>query len=90
MNPLENLIVESVEYIGFLATAFILLSFLMEGNRLRVVNTIGASLWLLYGIILNGYSIIVLNLFVILIHLFKLWKSSKKSITNQSPKVEGY
>jgi len=88
MNPLENLIVESVEYIGFLATAFILLSFLMEGNRLRVVNTIGASLWLLYGIILNGYSIIVLNLFVILIHLFKLWKSSKKSITNQLPKTE--
>jgi hypothetical protein len=74
---------ESVEYIGFLATAFVLLSFLMEGNRLRVINSVGATLWLIYGIITNGYSIIVLNLFVILIHLFKLWKSSKKSIINQ-------
>jgi hypothetical protein len=79
---------ESVEYIGFIATAFILLSFVMDGIKLRVINTIGATLWLAYGIITNGYSIIVLNFLVILIHLFKLWKSSKKSITNQSPKVE--
>ena len=79
---------ESVEYIGFIATAFILLSFVMDGIRLRVINTIGATLWLSYGIITNGYSIIVLNFLVILIHLFKLWKSSKKSITNQLPKTE--
>mgnify|MGYP000848525414 CR=1 FL=1 len=79
---------ESVEYIGFIATAFILLSFVMDGIKLRVINTIGATLWLSYGIITNGYSIVVLNFFVILIHLFKLWKNSKKSITNQSPKVE--
>ena len=69
---------ELVEYIGFVATAFILLSFLMEGNRLRVVNTIGAFLWLVYGVIIGGYSIIVLNFCVIVIHLFKLWKSLKK------------
>ena len=81
--------IESVEYIGFVATVFILLSFVMDGNKLRVVNSIGALLWFLYGIITNGYSIMFLNLCVILIHIFKLWKSSKKSITNQSVKVEG-
>jgi hypothetical protein len=79
---------ESIEYLGFVATVFILLSFVMDGNRLRVVNSVGAGLWLIYGIYTNGYSIMFLNLCVILIHIFKLWKSSKKSITNQSPTIE--
>lgn len=79
---------ETVEYLGFVATAFILLSFVMDGNKLRVVNSIGAALWFLYGIITNGYSIVFLNFCVILIHVMKLWKSSKKSITNQSPTIE--
>ena len=65
---------ESVEYIGFLATAFILLSFVLDGIQLRIINSIGAVLWLLYGIMIGGYSIIFLNICVILIHIFKLWK----------------
>ena len=65
---------ESVEYIGFLATAFILLSFVLDGIQLRIINSIGAGLWLLYGIMIGGYSIIFLNICVILIHIFKLWK----------------
>jgi|SaaInl5LU_22_DNA_1037371.scaffolds.fasta_scaffold04713_4 hypothetical protein len=80
--------IESVEYIGFVATVFILASFVMDGTKLRVVNSVGAALWFLYGIFTNGYSIMFLNLCVILIHIFKLWKSSKKSITNQSPTIE--
>ena len=79
---------ESIEYLGFIATAFILASFVMDGNKLRVVNSIGAALWFIYAIFTNGYSIMFLNLCVILIHIFKLWKSSKKSITNQLPKIE--
>ena len=79
---------ESVEYIGFIATAFILLSFVLDGNKLRIVNSIGAGIWFIYAVITNGYSIMFLNICVILIHLFKLWKSSKKSITNQLPKTE--
>ena len=65
---------ESVEYIGFLATAFILLSFVLDGIQLRIINSIGAGLWLLYGIMIGGYSIIFLNICVILIHIFKLCK----------------
>ena len=79
---------ESIEYLGFVATVFILLSFLMDGNKLRVVNSIGAALWFIYAIFTNGYSIMFLNICVILIHSYKLWKSSKKSITNQLPKIE--
>ena len=88
MNPLENLVMESVEYIGFIATAFILLSFVLDGNKLRIVNSIGAGIWFIYAVITNGYSIMFLNICVILIHLFKLWKSSKISTINQSVEIE--
>jgi hypothetical protein len=42
---------EAVEYLGFIATAFILASFLLDGNKLRLINSIGAILWFVYGII---------------------------------------
>jgi len=74
---------ESIEYLGFVATLFILASFVMDGNKLRVVNSMGALLWFVYGMFTDGYSIMFLNMCVILIHIVKLWKSSKKSITAQ-------
>lgn len=77
---------ESVEYIGFLATAFILLSFILDGIQLRIINSIGAGLWLLYGIMIDGYSIIFLNVCVILIHAYKLWKNYK---VNERKRVVG-
>ena len=70
-----------VEIIGWLATAFILLSFLYDGNRLRYINIVGASLWFAYGLIEVSYSIMFLNLCVVLIHIYKLGKlkwSTKK------------
>lgn len=70
--------INSVEYIGFVATVFILLSFMLDGTRLRVVNSVGAALWFIYGIFTNGYSIMFLNLCVVLIHAYKLWKESKE------------
>jgi hypothetical protein len=63
---------EAVEYLGFIATAFILASFLLDGNKLRLINSIGAILWFVYGIITMSASIMFLNLCVVLIHLYKL------------------
>ena len=63
---------EAVEYLGFVATAFILASFLLDGNKLRLINSIGAILWFVYGIITMSASIMFLNLCVVLIHLYKL------------------
>ena len=63
---------EAVEYLGFIATAFILASFLLDGNKLSLINSIGAILWFVYGIITMSASIMFLNLCVVLIHLYKL------------------
>lgn len=65
---------ESVEYLGFVATAFVLLSFTLDGNLLRWVNSIGALLWLVYGIFVGSYSIMFLNFCAMGIHMVKLLK----------------
>ena len=83
MNPLENLLTQSVEIIGWVATIFILLSFLYDGNKLRYINIVGASLWLVYGLIELSYSIMFLNLCVVLIHIYKLIKSKNNKNGNR-------
>lgn len=82
MNPLENLLTQSVEIIGWVATLFILLSFLYDGNKLRYINIVGASLWFVYGLIELSYSIMFLNLCVVLIHIYKLLKPKNKEQKN--------
>ena len=82
MNPLENLLTQSVEIIGWVATLFILLSFLYDGNKLRYINIVGASLWFVYGLIELSYSIMFLNLCVVLIHIYKLLKPKNKEEKN--------
>jgi hypothetical protein len=60
------------EIIGWIASGFILYSFLWDGWKLRLYNGIGALLWLGYGIMEESGSIIFLNGAILLIHLRKL------------------
>jgi len=67
-----------LEIIGWVATTFIISSFLINDMiRLRAVNLIGASCWLIYGLLANAPSIIFLNVVIIAIQAFKLWKLIK-------------
>lgn len=67
------------EVIGWLATIMILLSFLVKSDMflLRVLNSTGACLWLVYGILKNDLPVIVLNFIVILIHSYWFIKNRK-------------
>jgi hypothetical protein len=69
----------SWEIFGYIGTVLILSSFLVENiSRLRLINTIGAIFWIIYGV---G---IFVNSCVIIIHLTwfykhrKEWTSKKK------------
>lgn len=62
------------ELIGYLASAAIMLSFAF-GNmkRLRVINSVGCVLFVIYGIFLGWkWPIIIPNAFILLIHLYHL------------------
>jgi|TARA_B100001059_G_C17681325_1_gene499881 hypothetical protein len=68
-----------LEIIGWIATTFIISSFLINDMiRLRSVNLIGAFCWLIYGIMADASSIIFLNVVIIAIQTFKLWGLLRK------------
>jgi ABC-type uncharacterized transport system permease subunit len=62
------------EWIGYAASAVVLLSFFMKKMRsLRTVNTIGCSLFIAYGFALDiSWPIVVTNVAIVLVNLYYL------------------
>ena len=72
-----------LELIGWVGNVFVVISFLNNDTlKLRSYNLVGASLWLVYGIVAGSFSIIFLNVVVISIQIVKITqilKERKKS-----------
>lgn len=72
-----------LELIGWIGNIFVVISFLNNDTlKLRSYNLVGASLWLVYGIVAGSFSIIFLNIVVISIQTVKISqiiKERKKS-----------
>ena len=59
-----------IDILGFIATAAVLSSFLFKDMvKLRVINAVGATLWLIYGILKSDVPLIIVNLSIITIHI---------------------
>jgi uncharacterized protein with PQ loop repeat len=69
--------IHMIEFIGYLATLLVMFSFLMkEVNQLRIVNAIGCSAWILYGVLIESNPVIITNVGILLInsvHLTQTW-----------------
>lgn len=66
------------EIFGYIGTLLVLGSFLIDNVfRLRLVNTIGSIFWIIYGVGTLAKPTIIVNLCVIIIHLFWFYKNSK-------------
>ena len=62
-----------LELIGWIGNFFVVISFLNNDTlKLRSYNLVGASLWLVYGIVAGSFSIIFLNAVVISIQIVKI------------------
>ena len=61
-----------VEILSWVATCVVLLSFTLDGKWLRWVSSFGCGLWMVWGLIVGEPSVWVMNLIIILIHLYKL------------------
>jgi len=73
-----------MEIIGWIATVFIIISFLQkEIIKLRLFSLVGAILWTLYGLIGQSWSIVFLNVMIILIQVF--WIVKLIRIKNKKP-----
>lgn len=62
------------EWVGYLASLILMISFLMKNiNTLRIINSIGAVLFVVYGIMLAiSWPIIITNIFILGVNIYYL------------------
>jgi len=68
--------ITTTDIVGYLASVSLLISFLMRDiKKLRIINSIGCALFVLYGIMLHySVPIIITNSIIIIINLVSLYK----------------
>ncbi len=68
-----------IEILGYIASALILLSFMMkEPLKLRIIGLIGSSLFCIYGFCIHSYPTAIMNLGVALVNAYYLIKMKKE------------
>jgi len=71
---------EFSEYVGYLASLLVLISFLMKNmTYLRLVNTLGCMVFIAYGVLLPSIPIIITNAAIVMINSYYLLKGRKKT-----------
>ncbi|MDO9038916.1 MAG: uroporphyrinogen decarboxylase [Lutibacter sp.] len=62
------------EWVGYAASLALIISFMMKNiNTLRIINSIGAVLFVVYGIMLEtSYPIIITNAFILMVNIYYL------------------
>lgn len=66
------------EIIGIIASLFVLLSFVFKNQKtIRTINIIGATLFVVYGVLISAVSVWLLNGLLIFIHIYYLAKGVK-------------
>jgi len=67
-----------IELIGYAASLGVLVSFFMKNIRaLRIVNSIGCALFVLYGILLPTIPVALTNGAIIGVNVYYLWFQKK-------------
>ena len=65
--------VELTEWVGYIAMTVLLISFMMKNViKLRIINSVGCLFFVIYGVMISQYPIVVTNLAIILINLYYL------------------
>lgn len=63
-----------VEILGYVATFFVAGSFLFKSIiMLRLVNSIGATCFVIYSLIIAAYPVALLNAFLVCVNLYQVW-----------------
>lgn len=67
----------TTDLIGYAASAVLMVSFLMKNiNTLRLINSIGAILFIVYGFMLaTSWPVIITNAFILSVNIFYLVKN---------------
>ena len=67
-----------IELVGYIGSALVLVSFLMSSViRLRVINTIGAVIYVIYAMIIHSYPTALMNVVLVGINIYYLVQLKK-------------
>jgi hypothetical protein len=70
----------NISTLAYFASIIILISFLLKDQiKLRALNSIGSSLFIVYAITRSDYPVIFINLSIILINIIFIFKSLKNA-----------
>ncbi|MDR2685151.1 MAG: hypothetical protein LBB23_00050 [Rickettsiales bacterium] len=75
-----------IESIGIIAGVIVAISFIFKDRRLRLLNIIGAALFILYGMFIESYPIMGLNAFAIIVNAYKVLEFNYANRKNRSSK----
>ncbi|MBP3853054.1 MAG: YgjV family protein [Erysipelotrichaceae bacterium] len=68
----------SIEILGIVATIFIIVAFLMDGElKIRLLDLVGAVLFFVYGYMIRSFSVMLLNGLLVLIQIYKIYQLKK-------------
>jgi hypothetical protein len=74
---MEFLGISGVDWLGYAAMATVLVSFLMKSvTKLRIVNTFGCLLFVVYGYMLQSMPVIITNTAIFGVNIYYLTKIS--------------
>lgn len=74
---------ETLDLVGYAASAVVLLSFFMKNiNTLRIVNSLGCAIFILYGFLFDSVNIpiIITNLGILLVNGYYLFIKKNNEI----------
>jgi hypothetical protein len=66
----------NIELLGYIGTTVVMASFMMSNVKwLRIVNSIGCSIWILYGFQIESMPVVLTNVGILAINLFHIIKN---------------
>jgi len=70
-----------INFIGYAASFFVVLSFIIKDNLLyiRLTNLVGCILFVIYGYCIMSIPVILPNAFLIIVQIVYIWKSTRKA-----------
>lgn len=67
-----------VEWLGIIGTLFIVLAFAQNNEKqIRFFDSLGAFLFVIYGIKIHALSVWLLNGIIIIINIYKIYKNRR-------------
>lgn len=71
-----------IEFLGYMATFFVAASFLFKSIvHLRIINSIGAILFVIYSVIITAYPVALLNAFLVVVNIYQLCRLKQENLS---------